>query len=106
MTLTDQQVLAKLRECCDPEIPCNIVDLGLVYDLRLQPSEGSSDTRIDVKMTLTLPGCPLAGQISSQVQRKLLELPGVGEANVEIVFDPPWNLARVSADGKRILGLP
>jgi metal-sulfur cluster biosynthetic enzyme len=106
MSLTNQQVFAKLRECFDPEIPCNIVDLGLVYDLQLQPAENTSDTRIDVKMTLTSPGCPLAGQISAQVQRKLLELQGVGEANVEIVFDPPWSLARVSADGKKTLGLP
>jgi metal-sulfur cluster biosynthetic enzyme len=106
MSLTDQQVFAKLRECFDPEIPCNIVDLGLVYDLRLQPVEDTTDMRIDVKMTLTSPGCPLAGQISAQVQRKLLELQGVGEANVEIIFDPPWSLARVSADGKKTLGLP
>ena len=106
MSLTDQQVFAKLKECYDPELPCNIVDLGLVYDLRLQPVAGTSDTRIDVKMTLTSQSCPLAGQISAQVQRKLLELQDVGEANVEIVFDPPWSLARVSADGKKILGLP
>lgn len=106
MSLTEQQVFTKLRECYDPEIPCNIVDLGLVYDLRLQPVEGTSDTRIDVKMTLTSQGCPLAGQISAEVQRKLLELQGVGEANVEIVFNPPWSLARVSTDGKKILGLP
>ena len=106
MSITDQQVLAKLRECYDPELPCNIVDLGLVYDVRLQPVEGTNDTRIDVKMTLTSQACPLAGQISAQVQRKLLELQGVGEANVEIVFDPPWSFARISADGKKTLGLP
>ena len=106
MSITDQQVLAKLRECYDPELPCNIVDLGLVYDVRLQPVEGTNDTRIDVKMTLTSQACPLAGQISAQVQRKLLELQGVGEANVEVVFDPPWSFARISADGKKTLGLP
>jgi metal-sulfur cluster biosynthetic enzyme len=104
--LTDQQVFAKLKECYDPELPCNIVDLGLVYDLRLQPVAGTSDTRIDVKMTLTSPSCPLAGQITAQVQRKLLELQGVGEANVEIVFDPPWTVARVMPEGKKLLGLP
>ena len=106
MSVTDQQVLTKLKECYDPELPCNIVDLGLVYGVRLQPVEGTKDTRIDVKITLTSPACPLAGQISAQVQRKLLELQGVGEANVEVVFDPPWSLARVSADGKKTLGLP
>ena len=106
MSMTDQQVLAKLKECYDPELPCNIVDLGLVYDVQLKPVAGTDDTRIDVKMTLTSQACPLAGQISAQVQRKLLELRGVGEANVEVVFDPPWSLARVSPDGKKILGLP
>ena len=106
MSLTDQQVFAKLKECYDPELPCNIVDLGLVYDLQLQPVAGTSDTRIDVKMTLTSQSCPLAGQISAQVQRKLLELQDVGEANIEIVFDPPWSLSRISPAGKKTLGLP
>jgi metal-sulfur cluster biosynthetic enzyme len=106
VSITNQEVLAKLRECYDPEIPCNIVDLGLVYDVQLQSAEETRDTRIEVKMTLTSQGCPLAGQISAQVQRKLLELQGVGEANVDIVFDPPWSLTRVSAEGKKTLGLP
>jgi metal-sulfur cluster biosynthetic enzyme len=106
MAVTDEELFAKLKECYDPEIPCNIVDLGLVYDVQRQSVEGTSDTRIDVKMTLTSPGCPLASQICAQIQRKLLELPGVGEANVEVVFDPPWSLSRVTSDGKKVLGLP
>ena len=106
MSITNQQVFAKLKECYDPELPCNIVDLGLIYDLQLRPVAGTSDTRIDVKMTLTSQVCPMAGQISAQVQRKLLELQGVGEANVDIVFDPPWGVARISSDGKKTLGLP
>lgn len=106
MAVTNQQVLAKLKECYDPELPCNIVDLGLVYDVQLKPVEGATDTRIDIKMTLTSQACPLAGQISAQVQRKLLELRGVAEANIEVVFDPPWSFARISADGKKTLGLP
>jgi metal-sulfur cluster biosynthetic enzyme len=106
MPVTDELLFAKLKECYDPEIPCNIVDLGLVYDIHQQPVEGTLDARIDVKMTLTSPGCPLAAQISAQVQRKLLELPGVGEANVEVVFDPPWSLSRVTPAGKKTLGLP
>ena len=106
MAITDQEIFAKLKECYDPELPCNIVDLGLIYDLHLQPLAGTGDTRIDVKMTLTSSGCPLAGQISAQVQRKLLELQGVGEANVDIVFDPPWDLGRISAGGRKTLGLP
>ena len=106
MTLTEQQVFAKLKECYDPELPCNIVDLGLVYHVQLQPVAAADDTRVDVKMTLTSPSCPLAGQISAQVQRKLLELPNVAEANVEVVFDPPWNFTRITPDGKKTLGLP
>ena len=98
--------MAKLKECYDPELPCNIVDLGLVYDVQLQKGEGADDTRVDIKMTLTSQSCPLAGQISAQVQRKLLELPGVGEANVEVVFDPPWSYARISPEGKKTLCLP
>jgi metal-sulfur cluster biosynthetic enzyme len=106
MSVTEQQVVAKLKECYDPELPCNIVDLGLVYDVQLKPVAGATDTRIDVKMTLTSPACPLAGQISAQVQRKLLELQGVAEANVEVVFDPPWSFTRITPDGKKTLGLP
>jgi metal-sulfur cluster biosynthetic enzyme len=104
MSLTEQEVFTKLKECYDPELPCNIVDLGLVYNVQLLPE--ASDTRVDVKMTLTSQSCPLSAQISAQVQRKLLELPGVGEANVEVVFDPPWSFAKMTPDGKKRLGLP
>ncbi len=106
MSLTEEQVFTKLKECYDPELPCNIVDLGLVYDVRLEPGAEDSDTRVDVKMTLTSQTCPLSAQISAQVQRKLLELPGVCEANIEVVFDPPWSLAKISSDGKILLSLP
>jgi metal-sulfur cluster biosynthetic enzyme len=106
MSLTEQQVFTKLKECYDPEIPCNIVDLGLVYNVRLEPVAGANDTRVDIRMTLTSQSCPLSAQISAQVQRKLLELPGVGEANVEVVFDPPWSFAKISPDGKKLLGFP
>jgi len=106
MSLSQEQVLTKLKECYDPELPCNIVDLGLVYDVRLEPDPQTNDVRIDIKMTLTSQGCPLASQISAQVQRKLLELPAVAEANVEIIFEPPWNFTRISADGKKLLCLP
>jgi metal-sulfur cluster biosynthetic enzyme len=106
MSLTEQQVFTKLRECYDPELPCNIVDLGLVYNVRLEAVAGGNDTRVDIRMTLTSQSCPLSAQISAQVQRKLLELPGVGEANVEVVFDPPWSFAKISPDGKKLLGFP
>jgi metal-sulfur cluster biosynthetic enzyme len=97
--LTEQQVWDQLRNCYDPEIPLNIVDLGLIYDVAL---EGS---RVDVKMTLTAPGCHLGGQIAGDVQSKLLALEQVEEANVELVWDPPWHQSMISVEGRRKLGL-
>ena len=105
MPIIDQEVWAKLKECYDPEIPCNIVDLGLVYDIQIKPLEGTPDTCVDVKMTLTAIGCPMAGMITGNVQQKLLEMDGVSEANVEIVFDPPWNQSMISETGRKRLGL-
>lgn len=97
--LSEQQVWDQLRNCYDPEIPLNIVDLGLIYDVAM---EGS---RIDVKMTLTAPGCHLGGQIAGDVQSKLLALEQVEEANVELVWDPPWHQSMISIEGRRKLGL-
>jgi metal-sulfur cluster biosynthetic enzyme len=97
--LTEQQVWDQLRNCYDPEIPLNIVDLGLIYDVAL---EGS---RVDVKMTLTAPGCHLGGQIAGDVQTKLLALEQVEEANVELVWDPPWHQSMISLEGRQRLGL-
>jgi metal-sulfur cluster biosynthetic enzyme len=97
--LSEQEVWDQLRNCYDPEIPLNIVDLGLIYDVAL---EGS---RVDVKMTLTAPGCHLGGQIAGDVQQKLLALEQVEEANVELVWDPPWHQSMISLEGRRKLGL-
>lgn len=105
MAITEQEVWTRLKECYDPELPCNIVDLGLVYGVGLQVLTGSDQARVDVKMTLTAQGCPMSGQISAEVQRKLLELDGVGEANIEIVFDPPWSPSRINEEGRKQLGL-
>ncbi|MBI2929668.1 MAG: DUF59 domain-containing protein [Verrucomicrobia bacterium] len=95
----EERVWEQLRDCYDPEIPLNIVDLGLIYGVALQGE------RVDVKMTLTSPGCHLGGMIAGQVQSKLLELEGVEEANVELVWDPPWHQGLISAEGRRRLGL-
>jgi metal-sulfur cluster biosynthetic enzyme len=105
MPLAEQQVWTKLKECYDPELPCNIVDLGLVYEVRVSPLEDSDDTRVDVRMTLTSQGCPMSKQILAQVQQKLLDLKGVGEANVKLVFDPPWDRSRITPEGRKALGL-
>ena len=104
MPLTEQQVITKLKECYDPEIPCNIVDLGLVYGIKLTALAGGN-TRVDMTMTLTAQGCPMASRIAAQAQRKLLELPGIGEANVKLVFDPPWDPSRITAEGRKALGI-
>lgn len=105
MAVTVEQVWERLKECYDPEIPCNVVDLGLVYDVQLTPAGGADEQRVDVKMTLTAQGCPMSGMISAEVQQKLLGLAGVAEANVQIVFDPPWNPSLISEDGRKKLGL-
>lgn len=97
--LTEQQVWDQLKNCYDPEIPLNIVDLGLIYDVAIDRS------KVDVKMTLTAPGCHLGGQIASDVQEKLLSLKEVEEANVELVWDPPWHQSMISAEGRKKLGL-
>lgn len=100
----EQQIWEVLKTCYDPEIPVNIVDLGLVYDMAIEPTpEGHS--RVAVKMTLTAPGCGMGGVIARDAQEKLLMLDGVASADVEIVWDPPWHQSMISAEGRRILGL-
>jgi metal-sulfur cluster biosynthetic enzyme len=93
-----------LRSCYDPEIPVNIVDLGLVYDMQLCPST-SGGTRAEVKMTLTAPGCGMGPAIASDAQQRILDLPGITEAEVQIVWDPPWHPSRISPEGRAKLGL-
>lgn len=102
--LTEDQVLAKLRECRDPEVPCNIVDLGLIYDLNIS-TPAPSRTEVKVTMTLTSRDCPMAQRITQQVRQKILELPTVTEANVELAFEPSWNSTRITEAGRRQLGL-
>ncbi len=98
-TLNEQKIWEILRSCYDPEIPVNIVDLGLVYDVAL------AGNRVDVKMTLTAPGCHMGGQIAGDVQAKILALESIEEANVELVWDPPWHPSMISAEGRRALGM-
>ncbi|MDX1952096.1 MAG: iron-sulfur cluster assembly protein [Verrucomicrobiota bacterium] len=98
-SVSEQEVWDRLRHCYDPEIPLNIVDLGLVYDVIVNGS------RVDVKMTLTAPGCHMGGQIAGDAQSKILDLEHVEEANVELIWDPPWHQSMISAEGRRKLGL-
>jgi probable FeS assembly SUF system protein SufT len=102
--VNEEQIWETLRTCYDPEIPVNIVDLGLVYDMRLAKLPGGN-SRVDVKMTLTAPGCGMGGVIAGDAQQKLLMLDGVEEATVEIVWDPPWHQSMITPEGRRVLGL-
>lgn len=103
--LDEKEVWDTLRTCFDPEIPVNIVDLGLVYDLNVAKLP-SGYSQVNVKMTLTAPGCGMGTVIAQDAQQKLLGLDAVEEANVEIVWDPPWHQSMITAEGRRILGLP
>ena len=101
---TEEAVWGQLRSCYDPEIPVNVVDLGLVYDLKLLPHR-SGRSRVEVKMTLTAPGCGMGPAIAADAQQKIASLPGVAEAEVAIVWDPPWSADMMTPEGKRRLGM-
>lgn len=100
MPPTKEQVLLALKEVYDPEIPFNIVDLGLVYGC-----EVLEDGTVKVQMTLTFPGCGMGPYIANNAREKIMELPGVEEANVEMVFDPPWTPDKISDEIKQELGI-
>ena len=100
----EQQVWASLKTCYDPEIPVNIVDLGLIYDCHLTPI-GENNFKADVKMTLTAPGCGMGPVLAQDVQNKLISLEPIDEANVELVWDPPWNQSMMTEAAKLQLGL-
>jgi probable FeS assembly SUF system protein SufT len=96
-------VWEQLKTCFDPEIPVNVVDLGLVYDCII--GENDQGSTVEVKMTLTAPGCGMGPSIAADVQRKILTLPGVDSAEVDLVWDPPWNQDMISEVGKMKLGM-
>ena len=94
----------QLRNVYDPEIPVNIVDLGLVYNMELKPLVAGR-TRVEVRMTLTAPGCGMGHAISMDAKNRIESLPGVAEADVELVWDPPWNPQMISPEGRAKLGM-
>ena len=100
----EEEVWDQLRTVYDPEIPVNIVDLGLVYDCQIVTSQDFG-TSVEVKMTLTAPGCGMGPAIAQDARSKILTIPGVDEADVELVWDPPWNQHMISEAGKMKLGL-
>jgi metal-sulfur cluster biosynthetic enzyme len=98
-SITEAEVYEVLRECYDPEIPVNIVDLGLIYGVALQGGV------INIIMTLTAPGCQMGAMITQDIQDKLLGLPGCEDANIELVWDPPWNPQMMSEAAREQLNL-
>jgi probable FeS assembly SUF system protein SufT len=100
----EKQMWDALKTCYDPEIPVNIVDLGLIYDCHLTPI-GENNFKADVKMTLTAPGCGMGPVLAQDVQNKLISLEPIDEANVELVWDPPWNQGMMTEAAKLQLGL-
>jgi probable FeS assembly SUF system protein SufT len=100
----EDDVWAQLKNVYDPEIPVNIVDLGLVYDLILGKSEAGGTT-VNVKMTLTAPGCGMGPTIAADARSRILTVPGVESAEVELVWSPPWNQGMISEAGRMKLGL-
>jgi len=105
MAITQADVYAALKDCYDPEIPVNIVDLGLIYEVSVKPVDDSQASEIEVEMTLTAPGCPSAGMITEQVRERLLRMPGVADARVELVWYPQWTPERLSGEARRQLGI-
>ena len=106
-TVTEEDVMSALKSCYDPEIPVNIVDLGLIYKVNFAsadtPDQPMQDVIID--MTLTAQGCPEHVNISAQVKSRLEQLPGIRNAAVNIVWTPPWTPERLSPDAKKQLGI-
>lgn len=106
-TALRDKVEEELRDIYDPEIPVNIVDLGLVYDIQIKPVETGralSQSDVWITMTLTAPACPVAGEIVREVQDRVAAIEGVHEAFVQMTFDPPWNKEMMSEEAKLELG--
>ncbi len=98
-TVTAEEVRDVLKNVYDPEIPVNVVDLGLIYNIAVD--EGN----VDVTMTLTAPGCGMGPMIAQQAEWAISEIDGVEDVEVEMVFDPPWSPEMISEDGKKLLGI-
>jgi FeS assembly SUF system protein len=94
------EIVTVLKDCYDPEIPINIWDLGLVYDIKVQ-----DDGNVGIKMTLTAPGCMMGGMIAEEVKSRVKALNGVKDAKVELVWDPPWSPDKMSEEAKAQMGI-
>ena len=99
MNQLENEVVAALKTVYDPEIPVNIHDLGLIYELKVDPAG-----QADIKMTLTAPGCPVAGVLPAQVEAKVREVPGITGVKLDLVWEPPWDKSMMSDAAKLALG--
>ena len=99
--INEAELADALRECYDPEIPVNIVDLGLVYDVEVNTETG----HVDITMTLTALGCPMAGEVMSEVEMRIMQVENVKSCKVNITFDPPWSPERMTEDARWELGM-
>ncbi len=97
---SEDLIIEALREVYDPEIPVNLYDLGLIYVINIAP-----DGTVNIDMSLTAPGCPVAGEMPGEVARAVAEVPGAGEVTVRLVWDPPWTPERMSEDARLALGM-
>jgi len=97
--LTEEQVMETLRSCYDPEIPVNVVDLGLIYEIDI--SEGI----VTIKMTLTSLGCPLSDYLENDIKTRVMQLPRVKDVQIEVVWDPPWSPEKMSKEAREMLGM-
>ena len=101
----EAQVVEMIKTCYDPEIPVNIFELGLIYGVEVAPKEEEEGAVVHVTMTLTSPACPVAGSLPPEVEQKILAVPGITEAKVEVVWEPPWSLSMMSEAAKLQLGI-
>ncbi len=99
LVVSEEAIYDSLRDVYDPEIPVNIVELGLIYDLKVTGSH------VDIVMTLTAIGCPVAGEVMQDIANHIKVVPGVQSCNVELTFDPPWTTDKMSEDAKWELGI-
>ena len=104
VTVTEDEVLSALKQCYDPEIPVNIVDLGLIYGVRIEAAPEEKQD-VTVEMMLTAQGCPSHVQIGEQVKARVEQMPGVRNAIVNVVWTPPWTPERLSPDARKTLGI-
>jgi metal-sulfur cluster biosynthetic enzyme len=103
--VSEEQVIEKLKQCMDPEIPVDIWNLGLIYDINISHSSLAKKQDISIIMTLTVPGCPMVKHIKEDIQSKLSMLEGINNISIDITFDPQWNTSMMSNEARNKLNI-